>query len=234
MANYLKKFNLHEQYNSFLGGGEFVRPNVSLVTDDGTVYYNPQMVVFYLDGFKFEVLPGTSYRQFFEDLTINDSFTLGEVTYIIWLYDEKIRSETSDKSDIKLIDKNLETIIPDTIIKNNDIVYLNGDTPFYIDDNYVPVYTINGMTFGEMFEWTSIVNNYSQCADWNIRFSCGYNGDGSDNDVFIVNQEGDENCFFTQFYKTRLKNEDGTNVQCDDIIVKNANYYFDYENQELI
>ncbi len=205
-----------------------------MVDETLEVHYNPQMVVFYLDGIKFEVLPETTYRKFFEDLVIDNTMILGEVMYSIWFYDDCIRSETYDKSSIYLIDKNLETIIPDTIIKNNDIVYLNGDTPFYIEDNVYPVYTINGMTFGEMFEWTSITNNYSSCGDWQIRFSCGYNGDGSDNDVFIVNQEGDENCFFTQFYKTRLKNEDGTNVQCDDIIVKNAYYYFDYENQESI
>lgn len=231
---HLKKFNTENKYQEFKGGMDYIRPNVSLVDETLEVYYNPQMVVFYLDGIKFEVLPETSYRKFFEDLVIDDTFTLGEVTYNIWFYDDCMLFETLDKASIYLIDKNLETIIPDTIIKNNDIVYINGDTPFYIDNNYYPVYTINGMTFGEMFEWTSINNNYSSCGDWQIRFSCGYNGDGSDNDVFIVNQEGDENCFFTQFYKTRLKNEDGTNVQCDDIIVKNAYYYFDYENQESI
>lgn len=59
MANYLKKFNLHEQYNSFLGGVEFVRPNVSLVTDDGTVYYNPvdKRLTVYIDGVEFKVEP---------------------------------------------------------------------------------------------------------------------------------------------------------------------------------
>ena len=41
MSKYLKLFETDAEYQQFIGGGDFLRPNVSLVTDTNSVYYNP-------------------------------------------------------------------------------------------------------------------------------------------------------------------------------------------------
>ena len=45
MASYLKLFETHTQYETFIGGGgntPFVKPNVSYCTEENEVYYNPR------------------------------------------------------------------------------------------------------------------------------------------------------------------------------------------------
>ena len=45
MATYLKLFETHTQYETFIGGGgntPFVKPNVSYCTEENEVYYNPK------------------------------------------------------------------------------------------------------------------------------------------------------------------------------------------------
>ena len=45
MATYLKLFETHTQYETFIGGGgdtPFVKPNVSYCTEENEVYYNPR------------------------------------------------------------------------------------------------------------------------------------------------------------------------------------------------
>ena len=44
MATYLKLFETHTQYETFIGGGgntPFVKPNVSYCTEENEVHYNP-------------------------------------------------------------------------------------------------------------------------------------------------------------------------------------------------
>ena len=45
MATYLKLFETHTQYETFIGGGgntPFVKPNVSYCTEENEVHYNPR------------------------------------------------------------------------------------------------------------------------------------------------------------------------------------------------
>lgn len=121
-----------------------------------------------------------------------------------------------------------ETILGDNVIKNGEKLYFEGEMNFKIDD--MCFRTINGFTWRDTFNWKLYWNPFDCSGDSPIR--CGYQDE--DNYVTIYYTIPDELwggvCFGTpeNMKKIRIKYEDGTYVQCDDVIIQDYNYVINW------
>ena len=83
MANYLKKFELTAQYKEYINSDSVLLPNVSLIKNNNTVYYNPVHVPNYLT---FTAEEDNSAISLYSATNPNIKYSLNGGDWIQWDY----------------------------------------------------------------------------------------------------------------------------------------------------
>ena len=99
MAKYLKLFETHTNYETYINGNDAVRPNVSYCEDINDVHYNPYVYDYSQDYFTIEALDDGIIS-----FTISSGITTTELTSMSYSIDNGETWNTTNNTDEKTDD----------------------------------------------------------------------------------------------------------------------------------
>ena len=184
MATYLKLFETHTQYETFIGGGgvtPFVKPNVSYCTEENEVYYNPRT---WAD----EYLTFVALEDGTISFDILNSIGTDKITSISYSTDNGANWTTTENRNDK--QENLSITVN---VNKGDKILWKGDAKtlgFYVDDNvgfvgsffsstakFDAAGNVMSLIYGDEYKnKITIEKEYTFCflfCDYNFKKTCG-------------------------------------------------------------
>ncbi|MBO6272261.1 hypothetical protein J6O48_05705 [bacterium] len=113
MSNYLKKFNIHSDYETYINGSDKLLPNVSYCENENELHYNPYVHDYSKDYLTFEALEDGTFT-----MTLTAKLPTTCVESVSYSIDNGETWVTTNN-----VDNTIVTITTPTIMQGNKVIW---------------------------------------------------------------------------------------------------------------